>query len=417
MRITVKKSELLKFLECFPVILFALIGSFSLILSAQIKLELILLLVFFMIINHRRIIISNKLGLICVLLMLGLYFWNNPYFNLHSVAYTQKLLLFPFMLLFAAEGGYSHEGWAQMLLKVLRWGYLVYIVFTIAMFLNGNVIGFVCNLFPEYQDTLLSQYSMGAMPGLTHHYSTNGMLVSVGTIIYGCYALCYKQKKDIFLFLVAVAGLLLTGKRAHILFGLFALYVTYYVYNEGKNRVVKSVGIIIVSTIAFFIASYFIPGLAVVVERFADAAETGDTTLGRTMVWMKAAGTITQHPFFGMGWEQFSTSGGWDWNIHNIYIQLLVEVGIVGFLAYCSWFIFFLVAAWKNLTYLRANKELFAIADICAVSFSLALQILFLMYGFTGNPLYDQAMFVPYFAACAITQWYRKGLKQYVRKI
>lgn len=414
MRITVRKSELLNILKCFPIFIFALMGSFSLLVSPRVKLVIVLLLGFFVLINLSKVRISNKIGLLCVILMLAFYLWNNAYFNLHSVAYMQKLLLFPFMLLFAAEGGYSHGRWSQTLLKVIRWGYLVYIVFTIAMFLNGSLIGFVCKLFPEYEGTLLNQYSMGAMPGLTHHYSTNGMLVSVGTIIYACYALCYKQKKDIFLFLVAVVALLLTGKRAHVLFGLLALYVTYYVYNAEKkqNRVVKSVGIVIVSAIAFFIASYFVPGLAVVIGRFADAAETGDATLGRTTVWLKALETVAQHPLFGMGWEQFSESGGWTWNIHNIYVQLLVEVGIVGFLVYCSWFVFFLMSSWKNLTYLRTHKKRFTVADTCAVSFCLAMQILFLMYGFTGNPLYDQAMFVPYFAACAITQYYRRKLKE-----
>lgn len=414
MRLTIRKSELLNFLKCFPILVFALIGSFSLLLSSHVKFVLVLLLGFFVLINLGKVKISSRLELLGGVLVLAFYLWNNAFFNLYSVSYMQKFMLFPFMVLFAAQGGYSHEDWPNLLLKFFRWGYLVYIVFTIAMFLNGNLIGFVCNLFPEYEETLLKQYSMGAMPGLTHHYSTNGMLVSVGTIIYACYALCYRKKKDIILFLVAVVALLLTGKRAHVVFGLFALYMTYYVYNVDKkqNRVVKSVGIGIVSVMVFFIASHFVPGLAVVADRFADAAETGDTTLGRTTVWLKAAETIAQHPLLGMGWEQFSETGGWNWNIHNIYLQLLVEVGAVGFLAYCSWFVFFLLASWKNLTYLRIHRNLFTVEDTCVVSFSLALQILFLMYGFTGNPLYDQAMFVPYFVACGITQCYRRKVKQ-----
>ena len=417
MRLAVRKSEPLNFLKCFPILLFSLIGSFSLLLSPQIKFALVLLLGMIVLLNLGRMRISNKMTLPYVILILVLYLWNNAFFNLRSVAYMQKLMLFPFMVLFAAQGGYPYEGWSKLLLKALRLGYLVYIGFTIAMFLNGNLIEFVCNLFPAYRVTLLNQYSMGAMPGLTHHYSTNGMLVSVGTIVYACYAMCYKKKKDILLFLAAIAALLLTGKRAHVVFGLFALYVTYYAYNAGnkQNRLFKSVGILIVSAMAFFLASYFVPGLAVVVGRFIDAAESGDATLGRTTVWLKALETVSQHPLFGIGWEQFSQSGGWNWNIHNIYIQLLVEVGVVGFLAYCGWFVFFLVQSWKNLTYLRTHRNLFHVTDTCVVSFSLAMQILFLMYGFTGNPLYDQAMFVPYFAACAITQYYRRKLKNYGR--
>ena len=147
MRLAVRKSELLNFLKCFPILLFSLIGSFSLLLSPQIKFALVLLLGMIVLLNLGRMRISNKMTLPYVILILVLYLWNNAFFNLRSVAYMQKLMLFPFMVLFAAQGGYPYEGWSKLLLKALRLGYLVYIGFTIAMFLNGNLIEFVCNLF------------------------------------------------------------------------------------------------------------------------------------------------------------------------------------------------------------------------------------------------------------------------------
>ena len=40
---------------------------------------------------------------------------------------------------------------------------------------------------------------------------------------------------------------------------------------------------------------------------------------------------------------------------------------------------------------------------------SIAVQFFFLMYGFTGNPLYDKEMYLPYFIACTIPGWIRQN--------
>ena len=37
-----------------------------------------------------------------------------------------------------------------------------------------------------------------------------------------------------------------------------------------------------------------------------------------------------------------------------------------------------------------------------AMVFSVSMQVFFLLYGFTGNPLYDKEMYFPYYIACAV---------------
>ena len=88
----------------------------------------------------------------------------------------------------------------------------------------------------------------------------------------------------------------------------------------------------------FAVASYCVPALATVVFRFIDTAETGDMSVGRVDVWLKAFSMFGNHSLVGIGWGQYVNQGGWFWNIHNIYIQLLVETGIIGFIIYCGWF-------------------------------------------------------------------------------
>lgn len=286
-----------------------------------------------------------------------------------------------------------------------RYLYFIYIAFTIYMFLDSSAINFVCNLFPDAASTILNQYHNAGIPGLTKHYSTNGMLLAVGTMIFGSYALTEKRRSDYLLFLISVAALLLSGKRAHTVFGLAALYLCYFAYNSNakKSRLVKGIGVLLGALTVFAVASYCVPALATVVFRFIDTAETGDMSVGRVDVWLKAFSMFGNHSLVGIGWGQYVNQGGWFWNIHNIYIQLLVETGIIGFIIYCGWFLFHLVRTWSIYSKMRVNPEDYTNIDYCLMNFSLAMQIFFILYGFTGNPLYDREMFVPYFIACAIS--------------
>ena len=251
---------------------------------------------------------------------------------------------------------------------------------------------------------------LGGVQYITIHshnagFGAAGNGIRFGTMIFGSYALTKKRRSDYLLFLISVAALLLSGKRAHTVFGLAALYLCYFAYNSNakKSRLVKGIGVLLGALTVFAVASYCVPALATVVFRFIDTAETGDMSVGRVDVWLKAFSMFGKHSLVGIGWGQYVNQGGWFWNIHNIYIQLLVETGIIGFIIYCGWFLFHLVRTWSMYSKMRVNPEDYTNIDYCLMNFSLAMQIFFILYGFTGNPLYDREMFVPYFIACAIS--------------
>ena len=289
--------------------------------------------------------IKKNIGLLWIPLMIFFYVRNNPNIKFYSLTYIQVLLLFVCCILFSASGGFNDRCWMIKMVSSWRYLYFIYIAFTIYMFLDSSAINFVCNLFPDAASTILNQYHNAGIPGLTKHYSTNGMLLAVGTMIFGSYALTEKRRSDYLLFLISVAALLLSGKRAHTVFGLTALYLCYFAYNSNakKSRLVKCIGVLLGALTVFAVASYCVPALATVVFRFIDTAETGDMSVGRVDVWLKAFSMFGKHSLVGIGWGQYVNQGGWFWNIHNIYIQLLVETGIIGFIIYCGWFLFHLV--------------------------------------------------------------------------
>jgi O-antigen ligase len=96
-------------------------------------------------------------------------------------------------------------------------------------------------------------------------------------------------------------------------------------------------------------------------------------------------------------------------------LQLLSEAGIVGFVIYISWIlnsVYISYITCKNAV--RMNVD---VKDKKIIFFSLAFQIFFILYGVTGNPLYESMMFIPYFTAGGITLFYYRSLGTKTKKI
>lgn len=140
--------------------------------------------------------IKKNIGLLWIPLMIFFYVRNNPNIKFYSLTYTQVLLLFVCCILFSALGGFNDRCWMIKMVSSWRYLYFIYIAFTIYMFLDSSAINFVCNLFPDAASTILNQYHNAGIPGLTKHYSTNGMLLAVGTMIFGSYALTEKRRSE-----------------------------------------------------------------------------------------------------------------------------------------------------------------------------------------------------------------------------
>lgn len=85
--------------------------------------------------------------------------------------------------------------------------------------------------------------------------------------------------------------------------------------------------------------------------------EAGDVTLGRTKMWAAALKFFKSNAVFGIGWEQIRHRTIWQLNIHNIYIQLLAETGIIGFLFFVSFFIYILVRSIRLLSQMKMTTN------------------------------------------------------------
>ena len=135
-----------------------------------------------------------------------------------------------------------------------------------------------------------------------------------------------------------------------------------------------------------------------------DVPRLGESANERLVVWQESFGIIKQHPFFGVG------AGNWKVEVpnhriggirndygrivrirpHNIYVQLLTENGIVGFILYFGSFVMVLIAAViVLLRHADRDRKLLAIILIASA-------LAFASDGFFSFPLerYEHTMFL-----------------------
>ena len=372
---------------------------FSLTIPVVFSLGVVLVFIGILAVNSKRFIVDGKLFLACVVILI-------PYMRYYRLPYPgdwYSTLIYPAIVMFVYYS-YKFHGWEESMFRIMRAAYLVYALFTIAMLFGTTAINFACRLFPSSADLMMYRFRTSRFCGLTNHYSTNGMLLAVGTIIVGCKMIQERRKWNVVLFAIFMVALLLTGKRAQPIFSVFVLVLTYYFFNANKkkSRVINlaAIGICILA-IAYLITQY-VPALATLFDRFEALEESGDVSNGRFALWQTAFTEFGKAPIFGTGWEQFSQIHAKGWDTHNVYIQLLCETGIVGFVCYAVWFLYFMVKSIQLLVRERTFKYELDKENEFYLMFSVAFQAFFLIYSLTGNPLYVKIMYVPYFVSCAL---------------
>ena len=308
--------------------------------------------------------------------------------------------------------------WQVPLFKILGFMGIVYAVTTMLIIpLKGLYINHIASVYPETYSRLLDWYNQGYYPGITDHYSTNGMMLVNGLLVFAS-VLFYNNKnnliknkfKGLFCFLLMLIALVMCGKRAHLLFGLIAFILGYFVYTSNeKNRYLKYFGTICAILFLLTIGYYFIPTINNVISRFVDMGEDV-SVLGRYTFWEAALMAFDNNRIFGIGWFGFRTTVAptvhYTGHAHNVYIQLLCETGVVGFSVIIFFFAFFLFKGYRALYYVAHNKQILGGNKQILTLFAFMYQIYFLLYCATGNPLYDVYVFPVYFASCSISTFY-----------
>ena len=367
---------------------------------------LVFIVVLLFIVSGKRYKWNNRV--IPVAILFVVYCDNNYYFRT-SGRISTFYILYVVSLLTIILAIYGITDWIDTYIYMLAIMGMVHAICTIGFkFTPGFYSGHIASLYPDMQVRLMQWYNANCMPGLANHYSTNGMYLVLGLYSTVFFIIKHKPKNiySVMMLGIYMLAILMNGKRAHLIFSIFSLYALYYFYlsNDKRGRSVKMLGIACIAAVVAIIVITYVPDIASAFFRFQETIDEGDVTSHRVIFWALALELFKLHPFLGVGWGQFQNYCEaivlYRAHAHNVFIQLLCETGVFGVLVYTIWFIVIIV---KTITlFVNFRKYGGDSRDIGSLAFSLLVQIFFILYCFTGNPLYESQMFIPYYISCAI---------------
>lgn len=300
------------------------------------------------------------------------------------------------------------DKWAQTLYKILVIIGLFYSLTVIIQALRPDQFySFARPLFPElYQEKFIFLKATGYNSGLTTQVAIVCCYIMLGfsVLFANIYVDSVENKKRNFLhvalLLISVSAILLSGKRAALVFSFFSvmIFCFFAASNLGKRFKILfgvSIAAFLVYSIGIPLIESYFSELFPTVSRLITLMESGDIGNGRYYYWNLGIELIKKYPMLGVGWENYITESGARFNCHNIYIQLLAELGIpIG-----SAVIALMIIIWNKTRVLlqkcvhSGNEHIYKVA-IC---FSFLTQTYLLSYGFAGNPLYDPEYIAFYF--------------------
>lgn len=236
-------------------------------------------------------------------------------------------------------------------------------------------------------------------------YTSFFIIVCIGAVF--CFRKSVFGKTSYPLLVFMTGALLLTGKRGPIAFLVIAIMLAYFMEGYGREkiyRVFKIWGILVALFLLLALLAKITgsDGVKKIYETFLGLIESGTVDdAGRTQLHEQALIYFREYPILGIGWTNFmkmfilrST------HVHCIYLQLLCETGLIGFIVFVGFFAQRFISTLMQAQILAVDGD-----DLEAswVRFSLFIQAYFLLYGITGNPLYDAEETIIYFFAVGIT--------------
>lgn len=370
----------------------------------------------------------SKYDFCWLLAIIGFVVIRNRY--IENGEFDNNILYYLFLVVFMMSSK-KNTRWVKFFADYMYYASLLHAVATIIFAFSKPLFELYTSHFlaQEYYIEAISRYSKGTISGLCVNYGANAGIIAIGTGI-AIVRLLYSEKKahikNVFPVLIRLGGLLFTGKRSPVLLLMAAVGIIYIFIEKGKtNKKIFKVALLgILAVILLFVGAMFIPQLQVLVGRLLDS-DDWSTLGGRTELYELAIGMFRESPLFGQGWNSYklvseSTIGRVyasqyaRMQTHNIYLQLLSEVGLIGF---GSIVLLLIVPLWSTFRstrrygiqeYLGAFCSDRSKKDLLSCVFIL---LFFLLYGMTGNPLYDPYMYFLGLMSCAALQSYSVSFK------
>ena len=292
-----------------------------------------------------------------------------------------------------------HKGDIAIIKRFYYLGSLCFSVITIfSTALEGPYTWLMIILYggsPTFNN-VMNLYSWGEYSGIAGQTGYNAFAIAIGLLITFSSVMedlnenkKIKPKK-VFLGGIQLIALFLCSKRSVILFmflTVLILILHFIDLHKIRVRVASRVltGTIVITVLATLLFSIYEP-LGNFISKNSFYLARGDILNGRSELYKQAIGFFMDHPLIGIGAKNFYKHNALGLDVHNVYLQLLAENGVIGF---CL--MIFAFAYRLRIAYYCSKANFDADLVLC-----LGVQIFFLLYSLTGNALYDVNFFYVY---------------------
>ena len=355
----------------------------------------------------------EKKDILCYLMLIVMIFWNN--YDLKNGEYYRAFSFITVIIMYLCFPNIKKYEWRQAFLTITVFIGCFYAFFTIMTFLSPSLYSAISNVLQPYNPhyNLMSYYQSGYMAGITSHYTANGIFLQIGAISTAAYVFADNERKTtkriyVFVFLCILFSLLISGKRAHTIFTIVAFFFVYFFEKRDRkfSRIFYFACSIVLSIVVIIVMSNYVPELLNVVNRFIETKESGSLLSGRDLLQKQLYSIISENLLIGVGWAWFPynnliSPGDY---AHNVYLQLLGELGIIGSIPFLGFFLVSVLRGIKCIVNIRKTKKDVKKEEIILLSSAIGYQLVFLLYCSSGNPLYDYVCYFTYFVWCAIQE-------------
>lgn len=262
------------------------------------------------------------------------------------------LALFVFSFYYGTETSLFNNHQKIRLVFLYIFGYFVSLIVGYIMFIGFYLGTFSVETISNYHVLLqfgygLLRFSPGSYPN--EYGIVSSFILSILTLICSNWSV-YKNNifSDtkykpslvfiiIFYLLTIIALFLATTRAAYIAYIICLFYILF-----SKNKIILvlkhiCITVLIFSLLFFFIQFYVFDIMTIFSIGYESFANEDSSAYSRFIFWRETYELFLDNFMLGIGFAEAS-------NIHNIYLQLLFELGLIGFMILCiSLFIFLLM--------------------------------------------------------------------------
>ena len=338
-----------------------------------------------------KINLSTTLWYLFIFLGIASMTWSNS--NLfEGVKYVVSLAIFYLNYILLS----ANKNWCDTLINIL---FLISSFFMLGSILQMIAPDYVLeinklHLNDSQFDIARGMFRDGFIVGFTYQTGINGYIISMFMAIILMKISIYKKRKIklllIIMYILAFYLLFMTGKRGFILFNIIVFL--FFIIKLSKYKFRAFIPIILFIFMNLLMLSYTEVGNRIVRRTIMN----NDISTGRWRMAKLMWYDFLDSPIIGNGiYTTIDTVNAY--HGHNIYLQVLRETGLLGFIPFICIIVFSLFSSIVLLNNTK-NSKLYRYV----VGFSLYMQIIFIFWGVTGNPLYDLYALLVYFISIAI---------------